>query len=184
VSTITLLLTVLTQVICIYLSYELKPSIPYVWFWKGVTFSRLTVYAKLYRFAPSNIMCKCLSKTHLNDPFVLPSLEQIEQMEKQRSQAIESLGISNGLVKCQKCGDTVPLLRTSTKPRSNRIDALQKRVKWIEIILVHVMTIYTKKKASITFLKCKVNHHYVRSFYLINQIAKQQAEKYFTVRLP
>jgi hypothetical protein len=26
----------------------------------------------------------------------------------------------------------VGLLRTSTKPRSNRIDALQKRVKWIE----------------------------------------------------
>jgi hypothetical protein len=29
----------------------------------------------------------------LNDPFELPSLEQIEQMERQRSQAVESLEI-------------------------------------------------------------------------------------------
>ena len=36
------------------------------------------------------------------------------------------------VVKCQKCGIAVPLLRTLIKPRSNRIDALQKRVKWIE----------------------------------------------------
>ena len=36
---------------------------------------------------------------------------------------------SGDSVKCQRCG-TVYL--TSTKPRSNRIDALQKRVKWIE----------------------------------------------------
>jgi hypothetical protein len=33
---------------------------------------------------------------------------------------------------CQKCGIAVPFLRTLTKPRSNRIDALQKLVKWIE----------------------------------------------------
>jgi hypothetical protein len=33
---------------------------------------------------------------------------------------------------CQKCGIAVPLLRTVTKPRSNRIDALQKQIKWIE----------------------------------------------------
>jgi hypothetical protein len=32
----------------------------------------------------------------LNDPFELPSLEQIEEMDKQRLQAIESLEISDG----------------------------------------------------------------------------------------
>jgi hypothetical protein len=36
---------------------------------------------------------------------------------------------SGDSVKCQRCG-TVYL--TSTKPRSNRIDALQKQIKWIE----------------------------------------------------
>jgi hypothetical protein len=35
-------------------------------------------------------------------------------------------------VKCQRCSIAVHLLRRLTKPRSNRIDALQKRVKWIE----------------------------------------------------
>jgi hypothetical protein len=68
----------------------------------------------------------------LNDSFELPSLEEIEEVERQRSQAIKALEISNDSVKCQKCGIAVPLLKMLTKPRSNRIDALQKRVKWIE----------------------------------------------------
>jgi hypothetical protein len=68
----------------------------------------------------------------LNDPFELPSLEEIQEMDMQRSLAIEALEISNHSVKCQRCSIVVPLLRTLTKPRSNRIDALQKRVKWIE----------------------------------------------------
>ena len=40
--------------------------------------------------------------------------------------------ISSGLVKYQKCGIAVPLLRALTRPRSNRIDALQKQVNCIE----------------------------------------------------
>jgi hypothetical protein len=35
----------------------------------------------------------------MNDPFELPSLEQIEEMEKQRMQAIESLQIYDHSVK-------------------------------------------------------------------------------------
>ena len=68
----------------------------------------------------------------MNDPFELPSLEQIEEIDKQHSLAIQALQISDRSDKCQKCGMAVPLLRTSTKPRSNRIDALQKQIKWIE----------------------------------------------------
>jgi hypothetical protein len=63
---------------------------------------------------------------------MVPSLEQIEKMDRQRLQAINSLQITDNSVKCQKCSISVPMLRTLTKPRSNRIDALQKRVKWIE----------------------------------------------------
>jgi hypothetical protein len=44
----------------------------------------------------------------------------------------ESLEICNDSVKCQKCGIAVPLLRAVIKTRSNRIDALQKQIKWIE----------------------------------------------------
>jgi hypothetical protein len=64
----------------------------------------------------------------LNDPFELQSIEEIEQMERQRLQAIEALEISGISVKCQKCGMAVPLLKRLTKPRSNRIDALQKQI--------------------------------------------------------
>jgi DNA repair ATPase RecN len=73
----------------------------------------------------------------LNSPFELPSLEQIKEMDSQRSQAIQSLEISNDSVKYQRCSRAVPLLRTSTKPRSNRIDALQKQIKWIEELHPH-----------------------------------------------
>jgi RNA polymerase-binding transcription factor DksA len=74
----------------------------------------------------------------LNDPFELPSLEEIEEMDRQRSQAIESLQLSisesdsGDFVKCQKCGIAVPMLRILTKPKSNRIAVLEKQIKWIE----------------------------------------------------
>ena len=38
----------------------------------------------------------------MNDPIELPSLEEVEQMEQRRSQAVESLQISDGFVKCQR----------------------------------------------------------------------------------
>jgi hypothetical protein len=47
-------------------------------------------------------------------------------MDKQRSQALESLEISDGPVKYQKCGTAVPVLRTLTKPKSDLIAALEK----------------------------------------------------------
>jgi predicted metal-dependent hydrolase len=69
----------------------------------------------------------------LNDPFELPSLEQIEEMEKQRSQAIEALQIIDHSVKCQKCGIAVPIVGKLINPtKGNRIAILQKRIKWIE----------------------------------------------------
>ena len=41
----------------------------------------------------------------MNDPFELPSLEEIEEMDRQRLQAIESLQITHDgqYVKCQCC---------------------------------------------------------------------------------
>ena len=68
----------------------------------------------------------------MNDSFGLSSLEQIEEMDKQRLQAIQALEISDDSVKCQKCSTAVPLLRALTRPKSNRIDALQKQIKCIE----------------------------------------------------
>ena len=68
----------------------------------------------------------------MNDAFELPSLEEIQEMDRQRLQAIESLEISDGRVKCQKCNAAVPLVRTSTNPSSVRIHALQKRLRSAE----------------------------------------------------
>jgi hypothetical protein len=69
----------------------------------------------------------------LNDPFELPSLEKIEQMDRQRSQAIEALQISDRSVKCQRCGIAVPIVGKLPRPYSNnRIAILQKRIKCIE----------------------------------------------------
>jgi DNA repair exonuclease SbcCD ATPase subunit len=69
----------------------------------------------------------------LNDPFELPSLEEIEEMDRQKSQAKESLEIFDHSVKCQRCGIAVPIVGKLTKStKSNRIAVLEKRIKWLE----------------------------------------------------
>ncbi|MFL6470183.1 MAG: hypothetical protein ACJ71H_04955 [Nitrososphaeraceae archaeon] len=68
----------------------------------------------------------------MNEPFELPSLQEIEEMDRQKSQAIESLEIFNHSVKCQKCGMAVPIIGKLSKPNSNRIAVLEKRIKWLE----------------------------------------------------
>jgi hypothetical protein len=68
----------------------------------------------------------------LNDPFELSSLEEIEEMDRQRSQAIESLEIFDHSVKCQKCGVPVPVVGKLSKPNSKHIAVLQRRIKWLE----------------------------------------------------
>jgi hypothetical protein len=68
----------------------------------------------------------------LNEPFELPSLEEIEQMERQRLQAIEALEIFDHSVKCQRCGNAVPIVGKLTRTGNDRIAVLQKRIKWLE----------------------------------------------------
>jgi hypothetical protein len=68
----------------------------------------------------------------LNDPFELPSLEEIEEMDRQRSQAIESLQITDNSVRCQRCGMAVTIVGKLTRTKNDRIAILQKRIKWVE----------------------------------------------------
>jgi hypothetical protein len=67
-------------------------------------------------------------------PFELPSLEEIEEMDGKRSQAIESLQISDGSVKCRRCSMAVPIVGKLTKPDHTAIESLllEHRIKWIE----------------------------------------------------
>ncbi len=51
-------------------------------------------------------------------------------MDRQRSQAIESLQIKD--LKCQRCDIAVPIVGKLTKISNDRIAVLQKRIKWIE----------------------------------------------------
>jgi hypothetical protein len=64
--------------------------------------------------------------------FPLPSLEEANNMDMQRSEAIESLQIADGRVKCQKCSMDVPLLINNQRPKNHKIELLQTRIKWIE----------------------------------------------------
>jgi hypothetical protein len=69
----------------------------------------------------------------LNDPFELPSLEEIKEMDRQRFHAIESLHISDHSVKCQSCGIAVPIVgKLARPPHNDWVAMLQKRIKWIE----------------------------------------------------
>jgi adenine-specific DNA methylase len=67
----------------------------------------------------------------LNDPFELPSLEEIKEMDRQRSQAIESLQIIDNSVKCQRCGIAIPIVGKLTRTKNDRIAILQRRIKWL-----------------------------------------------------
>jgi hypothetical protein len=68
----------------------------------------------------------------LNDPFELPSLEGIQQIDRQRLQAIEALEICDHSVKCQRCGIAVPIVGKLTRPCNDRSVILQRRIKWME----------------------------------------------------
>jgi hypothetical protein len=68
----------------------------------------------------------------LSESFELPSLEEVQEMERQRKQSIESLEISDGKVKCQKCGIAVPIVGKMNRPANDRVVVLQKRIYWLE----------------------------------------------------
>ena len=81
----------------------------------------------------------------MNDPFELPSLEQIEEMDRQRLQAIESLQISDHSVKCQRGGNAVSMIGKSVGAKSNRIAVLERRVRWLENYPHSINTIIIKQ---------------------------------------
>ena len=64
----------------------------------------------------------------------LPSLQEIEQMDKLRQQAIESLQISESdqTVRCQQCDADIPIVGGLVRSHGSRITHLQDRIKRIE----------------------------------------------------
>ena len=43
-----------------------------------------------------------------------------------------SLEIFGASVKCQKCGNDIPIVGKLSRPHNDRVAVLQKRIKWIE----------------------------------------------------
>src|SRR5918911_4201133 len=76
-----------------------------------------------------------------NNAVVLPSLEEVEQMDKQQQNALESLEISitdyekTSYVKCQKCGRPIAMFQKLPRSHSvsNRITVLEKQIRQDEI---------------------------------------------------
>jgi hypothetical protein len=55
------------------------------------------------------------------EPKPLRSLEEIDEMERKESQAIEALEIFDHSVRCQKCSNAVPIVGKLTKINSDKI---------------------------------------------------------------
>jgi|SRR6188472_2481069 len=68
--------------------------------------------------------------------YELLSLEEVEEMDRQRQKAIESLEISDDAkyVKCQKCDKPVAMFAKLQRTSSvfNRIVSLERHIKWAE----------------------------------------------------
>jgi hypothetical protein len=65
----------------------------------------------------------------------LPSIEQIERIESIQKRNLESLEISDNTVRCQKCGDAIPITANNTpkfERKGRRICSLRHRIRWIE----------------------------------------------------
>jgi hypothetical protein len=89
----------------------------------------------------------------INHPLELPSFEAIEAMDNQCKKVIESLEISDGSVKCQKCSLDVPMVGKLDKPHAaNRITVLEHRsdmLKDIKIILLIILMLASSLKKSL-----------------------------------
>ena len=68
----------------------------------------------------------------MNNPITLPSVEEIDRMEHLQQVAFKALEVSDGFVKCQKCGCLQPLHKESERPINNRINLLEQQIKRVE----------------------------------------------------
>jgi hypothetical protein len=71
-----------------------------------------------------------------SNPVELPSLEEIEAMDRQREEDITAIEISDDgrYTKCQNCNAFVAIVGKLQRPKApnDRMAVLQKRIKWLE----------------------------------------------------
>jgi RNA polymerase-binding transcription factor DksA len=70
----------------------------------------------------------------MNQPRVLPSLDEIEEEDKKRQEELESLEISadGNFVKCKKCGINLPMRKLDRPYNTSRIIVLEHRIRACE----------------------------------------------------
>src|ERR1051325_56634 len=68
------------------------------------------------------------------EPQQIPSLEEVEQMERQRSQTLDAVEVldSGHSVKCQRCGVAVPIVGKLSRPKNDDVVKLQTRQRYME----------------------------------------------------
>ena len=118
-----------------------------------------------------------------NNAVELPSIEEVEQMDKQQQQqnALESLEISitdhekTSYVKCQKCSRRIAMFQKSPRSHSvsNRITVLEKRIKQDEIRYSHYLINNNNNYNDITGSKQE-----------LADLLKEEDKNEFVTRLP
>jgi hypothetical protein len=89
----------------------------------------------------------------LYDPVEIPSLQEIEQMDRKRDQGLDAVEISISEageprhVKCQKCGNIVPIVAKLNRPKNDRVVILQHSgLKNIITIIIMTRTMTSKQQ--------------------------------------
>jgi hypothetical protein len=116
------------------------------------------------------------SNITLNDSFGIQSLEEVEEMDRQRSQPIKSLQISDSSVKCQKCGIDIPIAGKLTKPTKSSNRTKFSIVLDAKVIFTCVYTVVT------CFYRCAFGEPL--SPQALRQQAKENIKRYIDERLP
>jgi hypothetical protein len=69
----------------------------------------------------------------LSNTVELPDIDEINEMDRKRAEAIQKLQVSDGHVLCQKCGTAVPLLNNpDRRPTSKRVASLKWQIQWLK----------------------------------------------------
>jgi hypothetical protein len=95
----------------------------------------------------------------MSNPVPLPSIEEIDSIDRKRQQAVEALEISEAerLVKCQKCGRWVKMLSEPYQPKSDRRMHLQNMVRTLEKQKQESGGISEPKQAALKSLKSELD---------------------------
>jgi hypothetical protein len=72
------------------------------------------------------------STSGFTNAVIIPTIEELDDAEKRRQDAENSLETSDGHAKCQSCNTAVPIGEKFPRSHSDRIVVLEKKISWAE----------------------------------------------------